>query len=223
MKKLLEFQAELTRNNNREWFHANKERYDQTQAELKALVAQVEEGLSRKDVIDTSKTRIFRLNRDVRFSNNKDPYTKHRSAFFTRLGAERRGGYYLRIENGESRIAGGFFGPEPGDLLHIRKQIQQEPDVLREILHTPELKAYFGELQGDQVKTAPKGFQKEDPAIDLIRYKQFMLRHSFTDKEVASANFTEMVISGFEKMRPFLDYMTEILTTDLNGENLLME
>ena len=221
MKELLAFQAELTQNNHRDWFQANKKRYDQTQLLLKALVKQVEEGLNKKDVIDSSKTKIFRLNRDVRFSNNKAPYTKHRSASFARLGAERRGGYYLRIENGASRIAGGFFGPEPGDLLHIRKQIQQEPDRLQSILNSASLKSYFGELQGETVKTAPKGFQKDDPAIDLIRYKQFILVHDFSDQEVKQPDFADKVILGFEKMRPFLDYMTEILTTDLNGESLL--
>ena len=118
-------------------------------------------------------------------------------------------------------IAGGFFGPEPADLLHIRKQIQQEPDQLQKIIDHPDVISFFGGLTGEQVKTSPRGFDKDDPALPLIKYKHFLLKHNFSDSEVISDDFSDKVKEGFAKMRPFLDYMTGILTTDLNGEPII--
>ena len=105
-------------------------------------------------------------------------------------------------------------------MKHIRLQLQADDQPLRQILSDKSFKKYFGGLEGEQVKTAPKGFSKEDPVIDLLRYKQLILTHSFTDKEVIRQDFVEKVNEGFRNMRPFLDYMSDILTTDLNGTPL---
>ena len=140
---------------------------------------------------------------------------------FRRAGDERRGGYYVHIEPGNIFLATGFWEPSPSDLLHIRKQISQSDETLRAILNSKEINKYFGEMQGEQLKTAPKGFDKEDPAIDLLRYKRFILTHHFDEKDALSPEFAGKVANGFAKARPFLDYMTEILTTDLNGVPLI--
>ena len=132
-----------------------------------------------------------------------------------------RGGYYFHLEPGKTYIAGGFFGPNAQDLLHIRKQVAQDPESLRAVLDSKSFKSYFGTLIGDQVKTAPKGFSKEDPSIDLLRFKQFIVKRHFSDQEVLAPGFHKSMSAGFQKMRPFLDCMSEILTTDLNGISLL--
>ncbi len=220
MKELFSFLAVLEENNNREWFTANKPRYSEVESQFKDLVEEVQHGLSSIDNIALNATKIFRIYRDVRFSENKTPYHLHRSASFKRATEQLRGGYYLRIQRGASAIVGGFFGPESADMLHIRKQIQQEPEALRAIIASDDIQNYFGGLSGEQVKSAPRGFSKEDPAIDLLKYKQLLLRKDFSDKEVQSADFSSQIIDGFGRMRPFLDYMSEILTTDLNGEPL---
>ena len=80
----------------------------------------------------------------------------------------------------------------------------------------------FGKLAGEQLATAPRGYDKNHPAIHLLRYKQFLLRHHFSDEDVLSPDFLENVIAGFQKMRPFLNYMSEVLTTDSNGEDLVI-
>ncbi len=221
MNNVFQFLSALEANNNREWFKDHKQEYKSSEVEFKKLVYEIEEGLSQMDHIDKSSTKVFRIYRDVRFSENKTPYNIHRSASFKRATEKLRGGYYLRVERGASVIVGGFFGPSSSDLLHIRKQIQQDSEPLREILSTKEVIDYFGGLAGDQVKSAPRGFSKEDPAIDLLKYKQFILKKSFADTEVQSKNFSHVAIEGFAKMRPFLNYMSEILTTDLNGEPLI--
>ena len=104
------------------------------------------------------------------------------------------------------------------DLLHIRKHLQQDPDSLRAILASASFKDNFVALRGSQLKRAPKGFDVEDPAIDLLRYKQYFVRHSFTNEEVMQPDFLNKVVIQFENMRPFFDYMSDILTSDLNGE-----
>ena len=120
-------------------------------------------------------------------------------------------------------VAGGFFSPEPKDLLRIRTEFQMDSSDIRDILaESAFAKAYGGKLDAwDPVKTAPKGFSKEDPNIDLIRLKNFVVTHSFTDAEVHSPDFGAKVLHHFKLLRPFFDYMSDVLTTDLNGVSLL--
>ncbi|WP_246206130.1 DUF2461 domain-containing protein [Fulvivirga aurantia] len=217
----MSFLKQIARNNDRDWFKENKGIYDTSQQEFKDFVFTLGEKMKAHDVLDDSGTKIYRIYRDVRFSKDKTPYNLHRSAHFTRASESRRGGYYLRVEPGASVIAGGFWRPNPEDLNLIRKQIEQNPDELREILNSDNIEQYFGNLEGEKVKTAPKGYTKDHPAIDLLRHKGFILVHNFTDEEVLSNDFIDKASEGFSKMRPFLDYMTEIVTTDLNGESLI--
>ena len=217
------FLRDLMRNNSREWFEENKDRYAAAHQNTIDFAANV---LDRMEKIDTitptsGKKSLYRIYRDVRFSNDKTPYKNHWSGGLSRATKELRGGYYFHIEPGNrSYAAGGFFSPNPADLLHIRKQIESDPDPLRKVLKSASFKATFGEIRGDEVKTAPKGFAKDHPDIDLLRHKSFILKASFTDKEVHLDAFPNQVVVTFKKMRPFFDYMSEILTTDLNGELL---
>jgi len=217
-----DFLKALKNNNHRDWMTDHKKRYQANEKELKMFYAAIKEGLNQDDEIERLK--VFRINRDVRFSKDKTPYNIHRSASFSRAGAHRRGGYYLRLEPGnKSVVAGGFFNPEPKDLLCIRTEFQMDADEIRGILAEPAFaKAYGGIFDAwDPVKTAPKGFSKEDPNIDLIRLKNFVVTHKFTDKEVLAPNFANEVLQHFQLLRPFFDYMSDVLTTDLNGVSLL--
>ncbi|QIE58454.1 DUF2461 domain-containing protein [Rasiella rasia] len=221
-KSSLEFLLNLAKNNHRDWMQEHKKIYQASEKELKKFYASIEDGLNKTDEI--SKTKVFRINRDIRFSKDKTPYNVHRSVSFSRAGAHRRGGYYLRIEPGnKSVVAGGFFGPEPADLLRIRKEFEMDATEIRAILANPEFKkAYGGEFDAwNPVKTAPKGFSKEDPNIDLIRLKNFIVTHKFKDTEVMAPDFAEKVLHHFQLLRPFFDYMSDVLTTDLNGVSTL--
>ncbi|UZO80216.1 DUF2461 domain-containing protein [Aquimarina sp. ERC-38] len=216
----LEFLKDLKENNTREWMQLYKPRYQENEKIFKTLCQQVEEALNKSDTIE--KLKIFRINRDVRFSKNKTPYNVHRSASFSRAGAQLRGGYYLRIEPGNSLMGGGFFNPEPADLLRIRKEFEMDDQEIRAILNDKKFKKAFGGFNTEhEVKTAPKGFSKEHPAIDLIRKKAFFVTKSYTDEEVTNADFLDQLISDYQLLRPFFDYMSDVLTTDLNGESLL--
>lgn len=219
-KSAFEFLLKLKENNNREWMQENKKEYLANEKLLKEFYSAVENNLNVTDEI--ARVKVFRINRDVRFSNNKTPYNVHRSVSFSRAGAHRRGGYYLRLEPGNSYMAGGFFSPEKGDLFRIRKEFELDSQEIREILTRKEFKKAFGGFnQENAVKTAPKGFNKDDENIDLIRLKSFFVTHKFTDQEVFAKDFKDKLLNHYLLLRPFFDYMSDVLTTDLNGESII--
>jgi uncharacterized protein (TIGR02453 family) len=221
-KHTLDFLTALKKNNNREWFGAHRADYEQSLEEVRAFADHVIELVNTFDVLETpdGKKSLMRIYRDVRFSKNKSPYKTNWGGGLKRAGANRRGGMYFHIAPGEHFVGGGFWGPSKENLLHVRKQIAADPSPLRNVINSKEFSDAFGELHGDQLKTAPKGFDKEDPNIDLLRYKQYLVSKNFTDKEATSAGYAEKVAEGFKQMLPFFDAMTEYLTTDLNGTPL---
>lgn len=214
-QKNLQFLQQLSQNNNREWFDAHKPEFQGYQEEFKAFHREVLHCLKGHDDIARNKT--FRIYRDVRFSKDKTPFKSHWSGSFNRATEELRGGYYYQIAPERSQVIGGFFGPNPQDLLHLRKQISQDSEPLQEVLESEAFKKSFGSLQGKQVKTAPKGFSKDDPTIELLRFKQFLVYVHFTDEEVMRNDFAEKISDSFKAMRPYFDVMSMYLTTDLNG------
>jgi len=220
---VFEFLNALNKNNNRPWFQANKTQYDIAHQHIIAFAEALLSELRKYDDIETisGKKSLFRIYRDVRFSKEKAPYKVSWSGSFRRASKSRRGGYYFHIEPGNTFIAGGFFGPNPEDLKQIRKHIDQDDAPLRKVLEDHEKKAFFGSLEGEQVKTAPKGFPIDHHAIDLLRYKQFIMKHQFSDKDVLHGDFHKNMAFGFSGLLPFFDVMSEYLITDLNGISLL--
>lgn len=221
-KEVYDFLKKLNKNNDRDWFNTNKKEYLAVHADMITFADGVLEGMNKVDNIETpnGKKSLYRIYRDTRFSNNKTPYKTHFGGILKRATKQLRGGYYFHIEKGNSFAGGGFWQPSPDDMKRIRAAIAEDPDELRSIINSKAFKSTFGELKGDQVKTAPKGYKKDDPAIDLLRYKQFLISKSFSDKEVLSPKFRDQVVDTFKAMRPFFDYMSYILTTDANGEPL---
>lgn len=215
----LEFLKSLKQNNNRDWFNAHKAEFSVQQALIQNFADGLLAGLNIHDVIETlsGKKSLHRIYRDTRFSKEKIPYKNNWSGSFKRATKQRRGGYYYHIEPGNTYIAGGFQQPDPQDLKRIRDDISQDPGPLRNILKSKSFIQTFGTLKGEQLKTTPKGFDATHEAIDLLRYKQFLLRKNFTDEEVLSSSFIQQAGEVFKQMRPFFDYMSEVLTTDSNG------
>lgn len=217
-KAELDFLSELKQNNNRDWFAENKKRFEVHQKVMKEFFTEVGEQLGKQDGIE--QIQIFRIYRDVRFSKDKAPYKNHFSVHFSRTKPMLRGGYYLHIEPGGSFVGGGFWDPNPEDLHRIRKEFEMDDEEIRSIIADSTFKKYFGELKGDELKTAPKGFDKTHTAIDLIRKKQYLVTRPFTDKEVLSPSFQKEVLDTFQGMRPLFDYMSDVLSTNLNGESI---
>lgn len=215
---IFNFLKNLQKNNNRDWFIANKAEFESAKGEMQAFFEATLVQLERED--EFGKSKVYRIYRDARFSQDKTPYKNHMAAIFMRKQPHNRGSFYVHIEPGNSFIGGGFWNPEKEDLLRIRQGIEMD-DELQVILNDQTLIHKLGGLQGESVKTAPKGFSKDHPRIDLLRKKQFILTRPLTDDEVLSSNFIGTVIETYKLMQPFFMYMTDVLTTDANGESIL--
>ena len=218
-KEALYFLEKLKNNNNREWFSEHKSEFKRHESDVRDFYTLVMDNLKVHDQIE--KMKMFRIYRDVRFSKDKTPYKAHFAGSFHRLGSQNRGGYYIQIKPGATFIATGFWAPEKEDLLRIRKEFELDASEFRNIISEKSFKEIWGELQGDAVKTAPKGFDKEHENINLIRHKQFTFQRSFTDKEVLSAGFLDEIDISYKAIRPYFDFMGEVLSTNLNGESIL--
>ncbi|MFD1014805.1 DUF2461 domain-containing protein [Winogradskyella rapida] len=219
-QEVFSFLEKLEKNNNRDWFNEHKPEFKAIETQMKAVFQHLGELMSTHDLIE--KIKVFRIYRDVRFSKNKLPYKTHFGGSFARHKPELRGGYYVQIQPGnQSFIAVGFWDPNKEDLLRIRKEFEMDDSEIRALIEAKPFKEIWGDLTGDSLKTAPKGFDKTHPAIDLIRRKQFVFVKPFTDREVLSDQFINEVNEAFIAVRPFFDFMSNVLTTNLNGESLL--
>lgn len=218
-KATLHYFAELKANNHKPWFEQHKNRYLRAKAEVRTLMQTVENNLNKSDVIEFS--RLFRMHNDLRFSKNKPPYKGYLGGYYRRFGADRRGSYAFDIEPGNSRVGGGFFGPNSEDLLRIRREFELDLQGIHNIVEAPTFVKHFGSLMGNGVKTAPRGFDKTHPNIEFIRKKQFYAYRFFSDEEVVRKDFADLMTTTFLAIRPFFDYMTEVLTTDMNGVSIL--
>lgn len=215
----MRFLKQLEKNNNRDWFAEHKTAFKKHEASFKDMMGGLKNSMDVHDEIE--KIKVFRIYRDVRFSKNKEPYKTNLACSFSRSGAKLRGGYYVHIQPGGSFIATGFWQPNKEDLLRIRKELESDAKEFRKIISNKNLQKHWGTLIGDEVKTAPKGFDREHENIDLIKKKQFIFTKKFSDKDVASKDFIKDVNGAFKAIRPYFDLMSDILTTNLNGESLL--
>ena len=215
-KSAFSFLNKLNKNNNRTWFTENKSTYKEQHEIINAFYAQLQLEMEKYDVIEDM--RVHRIYRDVRFSKDKTPYKTHFSGGFKRAGKFRRGGYYLHLQPKNSFVAGGFWAPNKEDLLRVRKEIELDAKPLIKILNKPPFKNHFGSIQGEGVKSAPRGFAKDHPHIELLRMKQYYFSHKFSNAEVHADDFAKQVAKSFKLLLPYFDFMTEVLTTDMNGE-----
>ncbi len=215
-----DFMRQLKQNNNRDWFAQHKEAYQQQLELVEVFTAGLLNLLNTHDVIETpnAKKALHRIYRDIRFSKDKTPFKTNWSGNFKRAGKHRRGGYYFHLEPGNTFIAGGFWAPDTPDLKRIRDDIAFDASPLNQIIGSKEFTTTFGVLEGEQLKTAPKGYAADHEAIELLRYKQFLVRRRFTDEEALRPDFIIKASDTFKNMRPFFDYMSDVLTANVNGE-----
>ena len=184
-KSALDFFKTLEKNNNRDWFNEHKKEFKSIETEVKNIYNIIFENIKSHDDVD--KLKMFRIYRDVRFSKDKTPYKTHFGGSFHRTKPKLRGGYYLHLApNNQSFLATGFWEPNKDDLFRIRKEFEMDDQEMRKIISNKKFKSVWGSLLGDELKTAPRDFDKEHPAIDLIKKKQYIFNIKYTDKEVIS-------------------------------------
>lgn len=216
MKDTLKFLNELAEHNNKEWFDANRPRYMEIKKKLEALIGEVIAGLAEidKDIatIIPAKT-LFRINRDVRFSANKDPYKLNIGASLTPEGKNSgMAGYYLHIEPGKSFIGGGIYMPEPDKLKKVRQEIDYNLKDFEAILDKPSFRKFFdGIWNEEKLSRPPKGYEADNPAIEFLKHKHFIVAHDFTDAEICEKDFAKTIIAGFKEMYPFRKFLNTAL------------
>ena len=214
LKPVLDFLDELHRNNNKPWFDEHRPAYQAARLAFEQFVDGLIDEFRVSDDLDGLSARncIARIYRDIRFSRDKSPYKPNLGAMIAPGGWKpSRPGYYVSLEPpGNSIVAGGLYDPSPEQLEHFRQAMVRNASAFKKITHAPAFVEIFGEVSGERLKTAPKGYDREHPEIALLQLKQVFAQHPFTDREVLSPAFPGQVVNACRAMRPFLDYLDEI-------------
>jgi uncharacterized protein (TIGR02453 family) len=214
-KSTLDFLTAIKCNNNREWFIGNRPLYLNAKNNYESFVQEVINEIINFDPILRGlevKSCVYRFNRDIRFSNDKSPYKSHFGAFIVRGGkknGDRLAGYYFHVEPGRSILAGGAYMPPSPWLTAIREKIDESPDELVKIIKAKNFVKYFGELSGEKLKSAPKGYPKDHLHIELLKLKSYLVENEVKDKMVLSNDYFDHVINVFKAMKPLNDYLNE--------------
>ncbi len=213
-KTTLQFLTDLAANNNRDWFTTHRKRYESARADLEQLVGVLLQETAQFQDLGNAQVKdcIFRINRDVRFSKNKAPYKNHLSAAIGPGGRNSgRIDYYLHIQpGGASFLGGGMWETLPGQLAKFRQEVDYNAHELKQIIENPDFRAFFPEIWGETLKTAPKGYPKEHPEIELLRRKQLFFMHPFSDQELESAELVPAVMKGIRLLKPYTDFLNYI-------------
>ena len=212
----LEFLSDLKNHNEREWFIKNRKRYDDAKSNFESFVQAVIDQMSVYDPILKgleAKSCTYRINRDIRFSNDKTIYKTHLGAFIVKGGkknGDRFAGYYFHVEpGGNSMIAGGAYVPPMPWLSAIREKIDEQGQDFLKIIENREFIKYFGKLEGDSLKSAPKGYSRDHPYIEFLRLKSYLVTKIISDKEIVSNDCFDIVIRAAVAMKPLNDFLND--------------
>jgi uncharacterized protein (TIGR02453 family) len=212
----LDFLSELKYHNEREWFMKNRSRYNDARADFIGFIQAIINKVTEFDPILKGLEAgncTYRINRDIRFSNDKTIYKTHLGAFIVRGGkknGDRLAGYYIHIEpGGNSMIAGGAYMPPMPWLTAIREKIDENGDQLIKIIGNKDFSNYYGNIEGEKLKSAPRGYSKEHPYIELLRHKSFLVTRMLSDSEVVSIGCFDNIIHGCRIMKPLNDFLNE--------------
>lgn len=208
----LKFLKDLKRNNNKPWFEKNRKQYDEAREDFINMVGMVIRGIGNFDPAIAAleaKNCIFRINRDVRFSKNKDPYKNNMAAYFNKDGKKGLGaGYYMHIEPGKSFVAGGIWMPEPPVLAGIRQEIDYNFDDWKKIVEGKSFRKAFSKgLEGESLTRPPKGYDDQNPAIEYIKRKSFIVTQAIPDTNVQGKGLVKEICKSFEAMKPLVDFI----------------
>ncbi|OFY29047.1 MAG: hypothetical protein A2275_03140 [Bacteroidetes bacterium RIFOXYA12_FULL_35_11] len=214
-KTILKFLRNLKQNNCKEWFDANKSRYEEAKKEFDHFISYLIPQIAKfdKDISDvTSKECLFRIYKDVRFSKDKTPYKTHFGAYIAPGGRKSPfGGYYVHIEPGGSFLAGGIYMPEPKILKAVREEIADNIGTFNKIIFDKKFKSKFGDLWGDSLKTIPKGFPKDFPYPKLLKLKSYCPLVNLKDAEVLKPGYPAFAIETFKEIYPFNKFINKVV------------
>ena len=210
----LQFLKQLKRNNNREWFAANKAVYEESvkkpMQDLIEVLA-LEFAKFAPEIQASAKVSLYRIYRDTRFSKDKTPYKTHAAAVFPPHGLGKHGGagFYFHISTDELFVGGGLYMPMPEDLHAVRERIAQDHRRLARIVNHPSFRRMFKEMAGEQLLRVPRGFPAEHPAADYLRYRQFLGARHLPARVATSRNFAKTLADTFKTLYPFIRFLNE--------------
>lgn len=215
----LKFLQTLKKNNTKEWFDANRKQYEIAKADFAALVDSVIKTFGKKDSSIAhlhAKNCMFRINRDVRFSKNKEPYKTNMGASITAGGKKiAMAGYYFHLEpGGNSFVGGGLYMAEPDKLKKVRQEIDYNWEAFSKILQHKKFKELYGDLdrsEGMSLVREPKGYEKDNPAIDYIKLKSWIALKPIADKELTEKELAKTIATAFEALYPMIVFLNEAL------------
>lgn len=213
--KMLTFLAELKRHNTKEWFDAHREDYALIRKELIDYSAGIIQGIGKFDQeilsLEPAKC-IFRINRDVRFSSNKDPYKTNMGAYFNKNGKKAfTAGYYLHIEPGASFLAGGMYAPPSDVLTKVRQEIDYNFKDFYKIISSSTFKDAFGKLEGEKLSRPPKGYALDNEACEYLKHKSFLMVKKLKDSDLIRSNFDKNILNYFKLMHPLINFLNKAL------------
>jgi uncharacterized protein (TIGR02453 family) len=215
MQEVLNFLSELKGNNNKEWFDQNRDRYQECRKKLLFLTEMIIHEVGKFDHeigVQDPKNCVFRIFRDVRFSNDKTPYKTNMGSFIAKNGRKSiSAGYYLHIEPGASFVGGGSYCPPADALKAFRTEIFDQPEEFKQLIFNESFRKVYPELYDDKLKTAPKGFPKDFPDIDLLKYKSFAFGSAIDDSVVTSEAYIEIILNSMKQLYPVNRFLNAAL------------
>jgi uncharacterized protein (TIGR02453 family) len=220
-KETLQFLDDLKNNNHRDWFIEQKKRYDAYKQDyhrvIENLLAQLKPFDDKLQPLEV-KHCTFRINRDIRFSKDKSPYKTHMGIWLSQNRMMKNApGYYLHISPEETFVAGGLWCPEAPELQKIRKEIAFFHEDLEQILQHKTFQKYFKDLdrqEGQVLKTAPKGFEKDHPALHWLQLKSHTASFPIPTKELFEPKTLNHVVEVMKSLKPLNDFIYRALETE---------
>lgn len=215
----LQFLKQLAKNNHKEWFDANRKKYEAAKADYAASVQNIINTFSKTDAAIASleaKKCMFRINRDIRFSKDKSPYKINFGASINAGGKiSYNAGYYLHIQPGESFVGGGVYQPMPDVLKKIRQEIDYNFDEFKKIIGSKKFKSVYtaglSTGEGMSLSRPPKGYEENNPAIEFIKLKSVIAIAPLTDAQVTDKKFVATVVKAFEALHPLIVFLNKAL------------
>jgi uncharacterized protein (TIGR02453 family) len=214
----IKFLKDLKKNNNKTWFDANRNKYDESKSDFELFIQSIIDTHGKKDssIKDLkAKACTFRINRDIRFSKDKTPYKTNFGASINRGGKKSIfAGYYVHVEPGESFAGGGIWIPMPPELKKVRQEIDYNLDEFKKIIHSKKFKSVYGELyKGEDVSLVkvPQGFEKTNPAADYLKLKSFLAMKKIKDADLNSKLLGKQVLEAFDALQPLVEFINKAL------------
>lgn len=215
ISQTIAFLSALKENNNKPWFDANRKWYEEVKNDWNKSVTQLIKSIAVFDVEIGSleaKNCVFRINRDVRFSKDKSPYKTNFGAYFSKGGKKSKfGGYYVHLDPQECFVGVGIWMPEPPELQKIRQEIDYHFDEFKSIVEESGLKKVFGTLEGEKLSSVPKGYDKDNPAAEYLKYKSFIVSKTIDVKNMNESQFMDTVLKHFQTAKPLNDFLNKAL------------